>query len=190
MEAPFSRRFCAPIIGISPVTAFGIFRDQGRSGVVLTGSSPTTVSEIMAWRAEPPPRLVYLSACSTNFINVERDLNAFVGLNTAFLSSGASRVIGAQWAVNDVASALLAARFYQELLRQRRSPPAALRAAQNWLKRASSVELAGFVQTLLETGVLVEADGDAILGQLVDLSGDAPPYSNPYFWVGFQLFGS
>lgn len=166
------------------------FRNQERSGLLLVGSTPTTVAHVMANAANPPPRLVYLSACSTNLINIERDLNAFVGLNTAFLAAGATGVIGAQWAVNDVASALLAARFYDGRLARNLAPAAALRAAQLWLKDASAADMAEFVQSLTASGKITDADSEAILGQLADLGGDAPPFADPYYWGGFQFYGA
>jgi CHAT domain-containing protein len=72
--------------------------------------------------------LVVLSACDT--ARGERMQTENVsGLARAFLGSGARRVIGTLWAVEDAATALLMREFYQRLA-QGRGAPAALREAQ------------------------------------------------------------
>lgn len=164
-------------------------RDQEDAGLLLAGRRPTTVAQVQAFRPSPPPRLVYMSACSTNMISVERDLNDFVGLNTAFLNSGAAGAIGAQWVVDDAASTLLAANFYERHRQQGQSPVVALHAAQTWLRNASAAQASDFVETLISAGRLEAATCEPILGYLADLPADAPPFQHPYYWGGFQLYG-
>lgn len=165
------------------------FRHQDRSGLMLAGEDPTTVTDILAFHADPAPRLAFLSACETNLVNTEHDLNTFVGLNTAFLSAGAAGVVGTQWAVNDAATALLSARFYAEHIGGGKSPAAALKAAQTWLRTSSAASLSQFVEGLIETAAVPAEQTDAITGYLADQTGDAAPFADTYFWGGFQLFG-
>lgn len=165
------------------------FRHQDRSGLLLMGDDATTVAEILAFHADPAPRLAFLSACETNLVNTEHDLNTFVGLNTAFLSAGAAGVVGTQWAVNDAATALLSAKFYAEHIAGGKTPAAALKAAQTWLRTSSAAALSQFVEALVETASVPAEQTDAISGYLADQPGDAPPFADPYFWGGFQLFG-
>lgn len=166
------------------------FRHQENSGLLLGGNRPITVSDIMSFHPNPAPRLVYLSACETDLINVDRDLNNFVGLNTAFLASGAACVIGTQWTVSDVAAALLAAKFYAIHIGEGASPATALKTAQTWLRAATPEQLSAFVTALVRSGHVNDADSEAIAGYLLDLPADQAPFQHPYFWGGYQVYGA
>ncbi len=81
--------------------------------------------------------LVVLSGCRTA-LGKEISGEGLVGLTRGFMYAGAKRVMAGLWAVNDAATAELMRRFYRELLGpKRRSPSAALRAAQVSLWRES-----------------------------------------------------
>jgi CHAT domain-containing protein len=99
-------------------------------------------------------------------------------------------VIGTQWAVNDAASALLAAKFYEQHIDTGLAPAAALKTAQIWLKGASPSACSDFVDGLIAAGRIDAAAADPILGYLADMPADPPPFSHPYFWGGFQLYGA
>jgi CHAT domain-containing protein/predicted negative regulator of RcsB-dependent stress response len=73
--------------------------------------------------------LVVLSACQTA-LGKEIKGEGLVGLTRAFVYAGAPRVLASLWQVSDLATAELMKKFYRGMLRERRSPAAALRAAQ------------------------------------------------------------
>ena len=81
------------------------------------------------YRTPMPVPLVILSGCRTAGGKSIPGEGA-AGLAQAFLSSGASDVIGTLWSIDDTASAQMAAAFYQGLIKQRLSISGALRSAQ------------------------------------------------------------
>lgn len=79
-------------------------------------------------------RLVVLSACETA---TGRELRGegLVGLSHGLLAAGAHRIVASLWRIDDASTASLMQTFYQQLLRERASPSAALHRAQKqaWL---------------------------------------------------------
>ncbi|HEV2828832.1 MAG TPA: CHAT domain-containing protein [Pyrinomonadaceae bacterium] len=81
-----------------------------------------------------PAELVVLSACETG-LGKEIRGEGLVGLTRGFMYAGARRVVVSLWNVNDKATAELMARFYRGMLRENKTPAAALRAAQIEMSR-------------------------------------------------------
>ncbi len=81
-----------------------------------------------------PAELVVLSACETG-LGKEIKGEGLVGLTRGFMYAGARRVVVSLWNVNDQATAELMARFYRGMLRENKTPAAALRAAQTEMAR-------------------------------------------------------
>ena len=76
-----------------------------------------------------PAELVVLSACETG-LGKEIQGEGLVGLTRGFMYAGSPRVVVSLWKVDDVATAELMRRFYQQILEKGMRPAAALRAAQ------------------------------------------------------------
>jgi len=76
-----------------------------------------------------PADLVVLSACNTALGKPVRG-EGLVGMVRGFMYAGAKRVLASYWKVDDEATAELMRRFYLEMLKEQRSPAAALRQAQ------------------------------------------------------------
>jgi CHAT domain-containing protein len=81
-----------------------------------------------------PAELVVLSACETG-LGKETRGEGLVGLTQGFMYAGARRVVVSLWNVNDKATAELMARFYRGMLRENKTPAAALRTAQIEMSR-------------------------------------------------------
>ena len=83
-----------------------------------------------------PAELVVLSACETG-LGKDVQGEGLEGLTRGFMYAGARRVIVSLWNVNDKATASLMQRLYAGMLRDGKSPAAALRAAQIELLRTA-----------------------------------------------------
>jgi CHAT domain-containing protein len=118
------------------------------SQLTLHDNVPLTMDLIAKLPSESGVRLVVLSACETGLIDNARAPGALAGLPGAFLASGAAGVIGSLWQVDDRATALLMAKFYELHLAKGRTPSAALKEAQYWLRDATRGELLSFAQSL------------------------------------------
>lgn len=76
-----------------------------------------------------PADLVMLSACQTG-LGKEIRGEGLVGLTRGFMYAGAARVGTSLWKVDDSATAVMMGRFYRAMMKEGKSPAAALRAAQ------------------------------------------------------------
>ena len=76
-----------------------------------------------------PVDLVVLSACETG-LGKEMGAEGLVGLTRGFMYAGAPRVMASLWKVDDVATAKLMESFYRAMLKDGKTPAAALRQAQ------------------------------------------------------------
>jgi CHAT domain-containing protein len=76
-----------------------------------------------------PAELVTLSACETG-LGKDVTGEGLEGLTRAFMYAGARRVVVSLWNVNDKATAMLMRHFYTAMLRDNKTPAAALRYAQ------------------------------------------------------------
>jgi hypothetical protein len=138
--------------------------------------------------------LVTLSACQSGLGKHERG-EGFVGFAQALMLAGARSVCLSRWSVNDVSTALLMERFYQNLLGKRPGLKAplgkaqALAEAKQWLRTLPPAEALKRAEAI---GAGVErAPGAKELPRVKVREGvkDEPPYAHPYYWAGFVLVG-
>jgi CHAT domain len=62
-------------------------------------------------------------ACETGLYDIARNPDEFIGLPATFMQIGATRLLASLWQVDDLATALLMARFYDLQLGEGPAPP-------------------------------------------------------------------
>jgi CHAT domain-containing protein/tetratricopeptide (TPR) repeat protein len=141
--------------------------------------------------------LVVLSACETA-LGKRAGGEGFLGFAQPLLAKGARSLVLSLWRVDDKATSLLMARFYQNLLGQRPglSKPMlkalALHEAKEWLRNLTQDEV-GNELAALDRGPerpLVKPSRPAA----GEASSSSKPlgvrtYSHPYYWAAFILIG-
>jgi CHAT domain-containing protein len=141
--------------------------------------------------------LVVLSACESG-LGKQAGGEGFLGFAQPLLAKGARSLVLSLWKVDDRATALLMARFYENLLGKRPGlsqpmPKAeALDEAKRWL-RGLSAEEAGAAEALVRGPLrpLATAGGTPSSGtpSPPPPSSGPRPYAHPYYWAAFVLIG-
>jgi CHAT domain-containing protein len=133
--------------------------------------------------------LVVLSACGSALGRAAAG-EGYLGFAQPLFARGARSLVLSLWGVDDDATALLMARFYENLLGGRVGLSAALPKAEAlaeakaWLRGATS-EAVGQALATLPRGTIVRREAVAVAPRPV-----ARPYADPTYWAGFILVGS
>lgn len=169
------------------MTSHGVYNpgDPNLSGLKLSETRLLTIPEISNLRLTNPPKLVFLSACDSALVGIGKKPSEFQSLPSAFLEAGAEHVIAAQWRIGEFATLIFVSKFYEAYAINGADPSAALRSAQNWVRRATVNELYQHVLTLVKNTNLSEQERLNLLSDASNLNGNIPPFSDPYFWAGF-----
>jgi CHAT domain-containing protein len=85
-------------------------------------------------------RLVTLSASETAITDWTNGSNEYIGFPSAFLLAGSASVVGSLWGIDDLSTALLMIKFYQNL-QIGLTIAVALNQAQLWLRDITKIEL-------------------------------------------------
>jgi len=188
--------------------------DARKAGLRVKDEEPLTVSALLDVQDSlGRPRLVVLSACESGLFDTSRNPDEFVGLPAAFMQIGAAGVLSALWQVDDLATALLMAKFYDLHMDEKLRPATALRQAQAWLRAATKAELIEFgkievARAKLDRSKLAELERSvksrhrsaktrfgAFWNMLQTASGNVQqlfqsrPFAHPYYWGGFVYTG-
>jgi CHAT domain-containing protein/tetratricopeptide (TPR) repeat protein len=196
-----------------------VWGNARQSGLLLRDLQRLSIGRLLETGGLGRPRLVVLSACETGLHDIARNPDEFIGLPGTFTALGAAGVLGTLWPVNDTATALLVAKFYDLHLVGRLAPPTTLREAQLWLRRATNADLVAYATGAARQGRIdrtqvatiaeeLSADGlrRARNRALVEWIGPgaptgagkpasprasvlARPYAHPYYWAGFIYTG-
>jgi tetratricopeptide (TPR) repeat protein len=167
--------------------------EQARQGKKVYKGRLTVQTIRTTWRLDAD--LVVLSACESG-LGKDAGFEGLLGFAYALLAKGARSVVLSRWKVDDVATALLMVRFYENLLGSRKGtgpmPRAdALAEAKRWLGQLSRAELEPLA-VHLAGGTLRGTQKPArplVKSNAPPLPAGDRPFAHPYYWAAFVLIG-
>ncbi|NER30044.1 MAG: CHAT domain-containing protein [Symploca sp. SIO1C4] len=131
-------------------------------------------------------RLVTLSACETGLTNYKILSDEYVGIPSSFLYAGSPSVVSSLWTVQDVSTAFLMIKFYQNLSSYE-TVVIALNQAQTWLRNLSKKELQEWIS---ENKISLDATLKMNLRRrLHKMSDSEQPFKSPFHWAAFCAIG-
>ena len=150
---------------------------------VLDLNKCLTLDAVFALKLEQC-RLVTLSACETGLIDYTNISDEYIGLPSGFLVAGSPAVVSSLWTVNDLSTAFLMIKFYENL-RKQMSLVLALNQAQFWLRDATKEELQRWIEKL----PLNFVQKYVIQARFHKLSLKDKPFEEPFHWAAFCAIG-
>ncbi|MBD2337424.1 CHAT domain-containing protein [Calothrix sp. FACHB-156] len=130
--------------------------------------------------------LVTLSACETGLTNYKILSDEYIGIPSSFIYAGSPSVVSSLWTVQDVSTAFLMIKFYQNL-RTVLSIAVALNQAQIWLRNISKKELQIWIaenQIQLDATLMM-----SLRRRLNNILDDDKPFQSPFHWAAFCAIG-
>lgn len=124
---------------------------HGRAGLFDGGDSAVLLSDgwlsalDLAGVPQLDSRLVVVSACYSGLSELAGLPDEAFSLGVAVVAAGSACAIVSLWPVDDAATALLMARFYEELIGTDTRPPEALSRAQRWMRELSDDHRDAFI---------------------------------------------
>ncbi len=163
------------------------------SALILSNAEELTLAEIYLMDLSAC-RLAMLSACETGLTDTSFIPDEFVGLATGFLSVGAAAVVSTLWRLNDQSAPLLVYQFYKSHIADKMTVPAALRAAQLWLRDATREALLAELKRLEEA---MSGDQDVARSAITDMRAKLyeiakpgeRPFASLYYWSPWHVLG-
>jgi CHAT domain-containing protein/tetratricopeptide (TPR) repeat protein len=132
-------------------------------------------------------RVAVASACNTAMPDIDRADEAY-SIAAILLAVGTASAIASLWPVNDLATAILMTRFYDELFEDTsRLPSQALRRAQVWLRDLPRADAESFIAA--HATLAAEASRRREHEHDILPDGDAP-FAPPRFWAAFVSMGA
>jgi CHAT domain-containing protein len=130
-------------------------------------------------------RLATLSACETGIIDTSNLSDEYIGLPSGFLFAGAASVVSSLWTVDDLSTAFLMIKFYQNLKNQPQVA-LALNQAQLWLRDSTKAKLIEWIKALPLPHPAYRKKLEARFFKLQDHD---KPFQNPFHWAAFCDIG-
>jgi len=154
-----------------------------KDGTVLDLDKCLTLDAILSLNLKQC-RLVTLSACETGWIDINNTSDEYIGLPSGFLIAGSPSVISSLWRVNDLSTALLMIKFYQNL-KSGSTVAIALNTAQTWLQNGTKEQLEQWASQL----PLDDEQEMQLMAFFYKLQPNSKPFESPYHWAAFCAIG-
>ncbi|RMF79858.1 MAG: CHAT domain-containing protein [Nitrospirae bacterium] len=161
-----------------------------RSGLRMAGEAPLTLADFLDLRLEGA-RLAVLSACETAVPGIRLPEEA-IGLPAGLVPAGVAGVVGSLWAVGEISTALLMARFYDLWRGERLHPAEALRQAQIWLRDSTNAEKEALFRAALPELTatrMAEETARRAFRAMILRRPEERDFAHPYYWAGFGYTG-
>jgi CHAT domain-containing protein/predicted LPLAT superfamily acyltransferase len=138
-------------------------------------------------------RLVTLSACETGLIDSRNISDEYIGLPSVFLVAGSPAVVSSLWTVNDLSTALLMIKFYENL-DNKMLLAFALNQAQLWLRDATQEEILDWTREEILDWTRLNDNFKKQFQQQVEeelelYNPEEKPFSSPFHWAAFCAVG-
>lgn len=164
------------------------------SSLLLANKESLSLAEILERLDLRHTWLTVLSACETGLVDFREISDEHYGLPIGFLFAGAPTVWGTLWTVNDLTTAMLMVKAYDELINAGNTKAKAIREAQLWLRDMPAVDFETLIQerqaqTSPDAMVLVRSTR---LNDKLDNITESKecPFAHPYYWAGMQSIGA
>jgi CHAT domain-containing protein/tetratricopeptide (TPR) repeat protein len=152
------------------------------SAICLAHDERLTLANILQEMDLHACRLVTLSACESGLADIAKIPDEFIGLPAGFIQAGAAGVVSSLWMVDDLSTTCLMVQFYENLVDKAHHPAQALRAAQQWLRKATGRQLHAL---LVQHHIEIRAKSI----NSIPADSDEKPYAQPSHWAGFSFYG-
>lgn len=155
-----------------------------RSGGQANPAKCLTLQDIFATLNLPKCRLVTLSACETGLTDTTKQSDDCIGLATGFLYAGSQGVLSSLWSVDDLATAFLMIKFYENLATD--DMAVALNTAQIWLRDVTKSKLLEWIGELKLDSKLPQSFEDLCKKS----KPDKKLFESPFYWAAFCAIGN
>ncbi|MEH1947512.1 MAG: CHAT domain-containing protein [Nostoc sp.] len=144
-------------------------------------------------------RLVVLSACETGIVDFQNSSDEYIGLPSGFLYAGSSSVVSSLWTVDDVSTAFLFIKFYENLQNypelKQGDIAVVLNKTLTWLRNLTSEEGEQLLQQIQPyIDAMFQGQDDILKELFIDgaknkLKSNTRPFVNPFYWAAFTAIG-
>jgi CHAT domain-containing protein len=165
----------------------------------LANKEPLTLGEIFGLNIDRC-RLVALSACETGLTDSKSLSDEYISLPSGFLFAGTPSVINSLWKVDELATAFLTIKFYENLKkypqREAGEVAIALNQAQMWLRDLTSEDFEKCLDRFApQIETLLASLSDEFEREIAEISlqnardRQPRPFASPFYWSGFIATG-